>query len=155
MPASGNDSKKASSLKDSVPYLLAQAHRNVHLELDKILKSEGVQVEHWRVLDVISDEAGRSMGDLAEIVLMNHPALTKMLDRMVAKGLVHRLPDPLDQRRMLVFITDQGLELHARLRQHVNKYNDAFYARLAPEKVSHLKKLLEELVDGVNEDIPS
>ena len=135
MPASGKDSKKASTIKNSVPYLLAQAHRHVHLELDKILKNEGVQVEHWRVLDVISDETGRSMGDLAEIVLMNHPALTKMLDRMVAKGLVHRLPDPQDQRRMLVFVTDQGLELHARLRKHVNKYNDTFNDSLGREKI--------------------
>ncbi len=155
MSASGKDSKKPSSIKDYVPYLLAQAHRNVHLGLDKILKNEGVQVEHWRILDVISDEAGRSMGDLADIVLMNHPALTKMLDRMVAKGLVHRLPDPLDQRRILVFITDQGLELHARLSKHVNKYNDAFYANLGPEKITRLKSLLEELMDGVNEEIPS
>ncbi|MBL4907460.1 MAG: MarR family transcriptional regulator, partial [Sneathiella sp.] len=61
-------------IADYVPYLLAQAHRNVHLRMEKLLKREGVQVEHWRVLEVLSDREGRSMGDLAEQVLMNHPA---------------------------------------------------------------------------------
>ena len=151
MSSTVEGSKNAASIEDHVPYLLAQAHRNIHLGLDKILKNEGVQVEHWRILTVISDEAGRSMGDLAKIVLMNHPALTKMLDRMVAKGLIHRLPDPEDHRRMLVYITNQGLELYARLHAHANKYNDAFYANLGPEKITQLKSLLEELIGGTAE----
>ena len=96
MPELEKNTAQDHSLRDYVPYLLAQAHRNIHLGLEKILKREGVQVEHWRILDVIHDEKGYSMGELAELVLMNHPALTKMMDKMVAKGLV---PPPPGSRR--------------------------------------------------------
>lgn len=134
-------------IADYVPYLLAQAHRNVHLRMEKLLKREGVQVEHWRVLEVLSNQEGRSMGDLAEQVLMNHPALTKMLDRMVANGLVHRLPDPHDQRRVLVHITDGGFELFGRLRKHADKYNQEFTTNMGAKKIDKLKSLLEELIE--------
>ena len=145
MPELEKNTAQDHSLRDYVPYLLAQAHRNIHLGLEKILKREGVQVEHWRILDVIHDEKGYSMGELAELVLMNHPALTKMMDKMVAKGLVHRLPDPEDQRRMLVFITDQGINLFSRLKAHVDRYNQEIHTKLGPQKLNQLKEILQDL----------
>ena len=69
-------------------YLLAQANRQMSAQLTDALAEEGVQIEHWRILEVLSDEHGRSMGELAELVLMNHPALTKTIDRMVSSGFV-------------------------------------------------------------------
>ena len=64
----------------SLTYLLAQANRLVSGALERLLAAEGAQVEHWRVLEVLSDEQGRSMGELAQLVLMNPPALTKLMD---------------------------------------------------------------------------
>ncbi|TNE37625.1 MAG: MarR family transcriptional regulator [Alphaproteobacteria bacterium] len=134
-------------ITDNLAYMLAQAHRSVHLKLEKQLRLEGVQVEHWRILEVLSDEKGRSMGDLAEIVLMNHPALTKMLDKMVANGLAHRSLDPQDQRKVLVFITNSGLELYQRLNTHAVKFHNQFVSNIGQEKLSHLKQLLTEVID--------
>lgn len=134
-------------IADNLAYVLALAHRGVHLKLEKLLRMEGVQVEHWRILDVLSDEKGRSMGELAEIVLMNHPALTKMLDKMVANGLVHRSLDPNDQRRVLVFITNAGYELHQKLSAHAQKFQHQFETNIGPEKLEHLKELLGEIIE--------
>lgn len=69
-------------------YLLAQANRQMSTLLERALAEEGVQIEHWRILEVLSDEQGRSMGELAELVLMNHPALTKTVDRIDRKSVV-------------------------------------------------------------------
>jgi len=101
----------------SLTYLLAQANRVVTATLERLLAQEGATIEHWRVLEVLSDEQGRSMGELAQLVLMNHPALTKLMDRMVSRGWAHRAADPADSRKVLVFITDAGLAFAARLRQ--------------------------------------
>jgi len=46
-------------------YLLAQANRQMSALLERALANEGVQIEHWRILEVLSDELGRSMGELA------------------------------------------------------------------------------------------
>lgn len=96
---------------DKLTYLVAKAHRLLHSRLEEAMQEAGVSVEQWRVLDELRDREGRSMGELAATVLMNHPALTKMIDRMVANGYVHRAPDAADQRRVLVYMTDRGAAL--------------------------------------------
>jgi DNA-binding MarR family transcriptional regulator len=127
-------------------YLLAQANRQMNAQLSEALGEEGVQIEHWRILEVLSDEQGRSMGELAELVLMNHPALTKTIDRMVSSGLVHRRADTADSRRVLVYATDHGLELVARLRERVDQHHDAVAEAVGSRKTEQLKKLLGDLI---------
>lgn len=127
-------------------YLLAQANRQVTAQLAEALNDEGVQIEHWRILEVLSDEQGRSMGELAELVLMNHPALTKTIDRMVSNGFVHRRADAEDSRRVLVYITDHGLELVGRLKECVDQHHEALNAAVGSKKAEQLKKLLGDLI---------
>ena len=127
-------------------YLLAQANRQVTAQLAEALNDEGVQIEHWRILEVWSDEQGRSMGELAELVLMNHPALTKTIDRMVSNGFVHRRADAEDSRRVLVYITDHGLERVGRLKECVDQHHEALNAAVGSKKAEQLKKLLGDLI---------
>ena len=127
-------------------YLLAQANRQVTAQLAEALNDEGVQIEHWRILEVLSDEQGRSMGELAELVLMNHPALTKTIDRMVSNGFVHRRADAQDSRRVLVYITDHGVELVGRLKECVDQHHEALNAAVGSKKAEQLKKLLGDLI---------
>jgi DNA-binding MarR family transcriptional regulator len=128
----------------SLTYLLAQANRVVTTTLERLLAQEGATIEHWRVLEVLSDEQGRSMGELAQLVLMNHPALTKLMDRMVSRGWAHRAADPADSRKVLVFITDAGLAFAARLRQRVAEYHEAIDA--GDRRAEQLKRLLGTLI---------
>jgi MarR family transcriptional regulator, organic hydroperoxide resistance regulator len=138
-------------ISNYLAYLLAQANRQMSARLEPVLAEEGVQIEHWRILEVLSDEQGRSMGELAERVLMNHPALTKTMDRMVSRGLVHRRADPGDSRRVLVYITDNGLELMARLRERVDQHHDDVTAAVGLRKAEQLKKLLGEFIRNTEE----
>ena len=138
---------KERSINDYLAYLVAQTHRKLHGDLEKTLQSEGVSVEQWRMLEVLSDRRGLSMGEIADLVLMNHPALTKMTDRMVARGLVHRLPDPQDQRRVLVTMTDRGHDLVNRVRGHVDDQNSALEDHLGEKNSATLRKLLGSVID--------
>ncbi len=86
------------------------------------------------------------MGALAELVLMNHPALTKMADRMVVNGLIHRAPDPQDQRRVLVYVTDRGAALYERARNRVDAHEFQLETTLGKSKSAALRALLEDLI---------
>lgn len=127
-------------------YLLASAHRHMKIGLSQSLGDEDFTEEHWRILHVLSDQAGRSMGQLAEQVLMNGPALTKNIDRLVSRGLVQRAADEVDNRRVWVFISDLGLEVVGRLKERVNAHHQTIEEALGPRKTSQLKKLLEHLI---------
>lgn len=129
-----------------LPYLLARANRIVYAQLNAKLKDKGIPVEQWRILTVLSDGNGRAMGDLAEAVLMNHSALTKTIDRMIMRALVHRRHDPDDNRRVLVHISEFGQELLRACDREVGDYQSALAEKLGPRKARQLQSLLDSLV---------
>ncbi len=132
---------------DRLTYLIAKLHRFAHGELEDRLQGHGVSVEQWRVLERLAGKDGCSMGELATDVLMNHPALTKMVDRMVSNGLVHRAPDPADQRRVLAYVTDRGAVLAERLRPLVREHEEALSEMLGSSAALEIGAQLR----GVNE----
>ena len=127
-------------------YLLASAHRRMRVGLSQSIGDDDFTEEHWRILQVLSDEQGRSMGDLAERVLLNGPALTKNIDRLVSRGVVQRAINSLDNRRVLVFISDLGLEVVARLKRRVDAHHNSIEEALGPRKISQLKRLLKSFI---------
>jgi DNA-binding MarR family transcriptional regulator len=133
-------------LSQYLAYLLASAHRQMRIGIAQSIADEEVNEEHWRILEVVADEQGHSMGELAEKVLLNNPALTKNIDRLVSRGLVQRAQDERDSRKVLVYISDRGLEMVARLKVSVDAHHDVIEEALGPRKTSQLKRLLERFI---------
>lgn len=134
-------------ISEYLAYLLASAHRVMRQGLSQSIAAEDVTEEQWRILQVLSDEQGRSMGELAERVLMNHPALTKNIDKLVSRSLVQRAADAQDSRKVLVYISDPGLEMVARLRKSVDQHHEGVSEALGARKTEQLKKLLKAFID--------
>ena len=127
-------------------YLLASAHRNMRIGISSSIGNDEFTEEHWRILHVLSDETGRSMGQLAELALLNGPALTKNIDKLVSRGLVQRSADTEDSRRVLVFISNVGLEAVVRLKKRVDAHHETIEDALGPRRTTQLKRLLEKLI---------
>jgi MarR family transcriptional regulator, organic hydroperoxide resistance regulator len=134
-------------LSQYLAYLLASAHRQMRIGIAQSIADEEVNEEHWRILEVVADEQGHSMGELAEKVLLNNPALTKNIDKLVSRGLVQRAQDERDSRKVLVYISDRGLEMVARLKVSVDAHHDVIEEALGPRKTSQLKRLLERFIE--------
>jgi MarR family transcriptional regulator, organic hydroperoxide resistance regulator len=137
-------------LTEHLAYLLAQANREINRQLETRLAKEGVPVEQWRILKVLSAGNGRSMGELAESVLLNHPTLTKIIDRMVSDALVYRVQDPNDRRKVLMFCSDRGKALCQRLNSLAMSQEAHIVENYGNKSTNDLKRLLENLIDSAN-----
>jgi DNA-binding MarR family transcriptional regulator len=142
--------KPNSPITEHLAYLLAQANREINRQLELRLSKEGVPVEQWRILKVLSDGDGHSMGELAGAVLLNHPTLTKMIDRMVSDTLVYRVQDPNDRRKVLMFISDRGKVLCKKLNSLAVDQEEHILESYGDKSTSELKRLLESLIDSSN-----
>lgn len=131
-------------------FMLEQAQRRLSHELDHALSSVGASAAQWRVLDMLSDEGGRPIGELAQQLSMNPPTMTKLIDRMVASGLVQRKVDDEDNRRVLVFVTDVGLQLFEKLAERATEFHAGLTQTLNSRDASQLKKLLSHLSQRIN-----
>lgn len=133
-------------ITEHIAYLLAQANRQVHKRLDDEFRNEGVPVEQWRILKLLAERNGRPMSELTQAALLNHPTLTKMVDRMVSDALVYRRPDPEDGRKVLIFISERGRALNDRLNRIANLRQAEIVEGYGSRETQELKRLLTELI---------
>jgi DNA-binding MarR family transcriptional regulator len=70
------------------------------------------------------------------------PDLTRLVDRLVADGLVARCPSPADARAVHVAITDQGRKLLAALDEPVRELHRTQLGHLSERELAQLSKLL-------------
>ena len=126
-------------------YTLATAHRKVHTSLSRRLREFGVQVEAWRVMEVLEGDSDLTMGDLAGLVLMNPPTLTKLVDRMVADGLVHRRVASADHRKINLDLTLLGRKRIRQIREQALLEEDELAKKIGSKRTALLKNILSEI----------
>jgi len=78
----------------------------------------GLSYSQYAVLRVLADGAEHTAGELATAADLTPASITKMLDGLSRVGLLERVPDPSDRRRVGVRITADGrAALEAKNRQ--------------------------------------
>jgi MarR family len=78
-------------------------------------------------------------------VLLNHPTLTKMIDRMVSDSLVYRVQDAEDRRKVLMFSSDRGKALTQRFNSLALSQESHIAESYDNKATADLKRLLESL----------
>ncbi|MBM7342075.1 MarR family winged helix-turn-helix transcriptional regulator [Pantoea coffeiphila] len=135
-------------INEYLAHLLVQANRRVNRELSL----EGITLEHWRALKIISDRDGVSMRELSEELMQNFPTLTKIIDKMVQEALVYRRPDEVDRRKVRLYMSDKGSAVlqqqNGRLNEHQTKIEDAY----GSEEAQMLKEMLEQFLKAAPEE---
>src|SRR5215472_5630382 len=86
-----------------------------------------------------------SPGQLLTQTLVTSGTMTNRIDRLAAKGLVVRGPDPTDRRGVLVRLTDAGRELADAALAGLLKNERELLAALSAERLESLADLLRTL----------
>jgi DNA-binding MarR family transcriptional regulator len=137
----------ASNMEDQLAYLIATVNRQLEEELQETLRPEGVPIEQFRIMNALVSSNGRSMRDLASIVLVDPSSLTKIVDRMVTESLVYRAVAPDDRRRILIFLTARGKALNNKLKGVLGKQQRNLVGRLDLSNAKQLDRILRQLKD--------
>lgn len=130
---------KDESINDYLAHLVAQANRR----LNKALSAEGVPLDQWRILRVLSESGGMTMRALADAVTLNRPTMTKIVDKLVTDGLAYRVPDPEDRRKVRIFLSDQGKALYRQQNELVTSHQATVEDSYGSEETQQLKDMLE------------
>jgi DNA-binding MarR family transcriptional regulator len=86
------------------------------------------------------------MGDLHRHVLLSQPALSRLVDRLVGRGLVERCPDPGDRRGVRLSLTAAGRDKQQQIgRRHARTVARAVTAQLSPDDLRNLATICWKL----------
>lgn len=139
--------RKLRFVDDYLPALLAQASQLISSEFHEVARKHGFSVSEWRVMASLAGGEAISIGQLAQVTVTKQPTVTRLLDRMEARGQVERLPHDSDRRVTLVRITRKGSNAVEHLmelaREHEMRVLEPFGLQRAEELKSTLRHIIE------------
>jgi DNA-binding MarR family transcriptional regulator len=110
----------------------------VHQMDEAAHRSLGINATDGRCLDVIDRRGTISAGQLASEAGLTTGAVTAVLDRLEARDLVRRVPDPDDRRRILVEVTEKQRQEVDRLYYPLKAMADPWFERLSEDDMRML-----------------
>ncbi|ODN72051.1 MarR family winged helix-turn-helix transcriptional regulator [Methylobrevis pamukkalensis] len=138
-----------SDLESHLGYWLRRVSNDVSASFARRLDGEGVTVAEWVVLRMLQDVGEVAPGRLAEAMRMTRGAISKLAERLVAKGLVDRLEDPADGRGQILALTAAGRAMVPGLAALADANDAAFFGCLEPAERSELERLLRKIATGM------
>jgi DNA-binding MarR family transcriptional regulator len=109
--------------------------------------AEGLRRQHFTVLSALAERGASSQAALGRRLLIDRSDMHALLSELERDGLVARVRDPNDRRRMLVELAPAGARVLKRLDRRVDAAQDALLAPLGAADRRELQRLLTQLVE--------
>ncbi len=125
------------------------AHHDVVSRLDADLRRHhGVTFAEYDVLLRLAraPEGALRMSDIAARVLLSPSGVTRLVERLVSRGLIDRNADPTDGRAVLARLTDRGSTLiRSAAPTHLRGIREHFASRLGDDELDAVASALERI----------
>jgi len=101
------------SLEDNIIYLIGEITRLSHKRVSSIfIKNKfDVTVEQFGVLALLWYQEGINQQAIANGLNRDKTTITRIIENMIKKNLIVKVPDQLDKRNKLIYLTDKGRSL--------------------------------------------
>ncbi|HXR97831.1 MAG TPA: MarR family transcriptional regulator [Terriglobales bacterium] len=113
--------------------------------LTALLKKAALSRTQYNVLRILRGSPdGLACGEIAGRMITRDPDITRLLDRLEARGLISRCRENQDRRQVFTRIAPQGLTLLDRLDQPIRETHRKLLGHLGPARLRALLKLLQD-----------
>lgn len=113
-----------------------------------LLQEESLDLWEYAVLSRLGTGAAATQAQLAAAVGRDATRIIPVLDRLQARDLVERTPDPRDRRNRVVSLTDGGRALLGACRAAVRAMEQDLLATVDPARAEVFRQVLERLARG-------
>jgi DNA-binding MarR family transcriptional regulator len=112
-----------------------------------LIEPHGITGQQYNVLRILRGAGSEGLPtlEIAERMIEQAPGITRLLDRLETKGLVHRERCPEDRRQVTCRITSTGLTLLGRLDLVVNEADESVMGGLNVSEQKQLIRLLDRI----------
>jgi DNA-binding MarR family transcriptional regulator len=119
----------------------------VRRRLARVVERERITLQQYNVLRILRGAGGQPMSalDVAERLIEEAPGVSRLLDRLVVKGLIKRERSAEDRRRLECSITRKGLELLERLDEPIVRADSEAMSALSAREIATLDALLSRI----------
>ncbi len=133
-------------IEESIGYLIKQAQLAIHRTIDSKMAALDLTAMQWGPLLLIAYGKANTAAELSRLGGVETSTVTRMLDRLEAKGLLVRKRSESDRRIIYLELTEEGQDLVSKvpdlLAASLNKHLLGFNA----DELASLKLLLRRII---------
>ena len=140
------------STDESVGFIVREVWRLFARCLQPRIAREGVTIGMWFALRMLWDKDGVTQRELGERVGINGPTMVMALNSMERAGLVKRVHNRTDRRKINVFLTERGRKLKGKLWPMAAEVLELGLSGLNRKQVQSLTEMLVQIRDNLEKD---
>ena len=137
---------RVSDLEDHLGYWLRYASNQVSQAFARKVLAREVTVAEWVTLRVLFEHEALAPSVLADRLGMTRGAISKLVDRLVAKALVTRTTDERDRRYQELAITAAGRALVPELALLADQNDAEFFGHLTASDRAAMTRIMQDIV---------
>jgi DNA-binding MarR family transcriptional regulator len=134
------------SIEQSLGYQIRYAYRIFVKALADELGPHRVTTGQWSALRVLWQEDGLSQVELAQRMMVEKASLTAVLKAMASEGLITRVRNTEDRRKVNIFLTASGRRLKSKILPLIGRINKRATRGLSSAEVQQLRRLLARVM---------
>jgi MarR family transcriptional regulator for hemolysin len=139
---------EASELKSHIGYYMRSVSNAVSHTFARKLAAGEVTVAEWVILrEMYSNDEKTSPSTVAELTGLTRGAVSKLIDRLVNKGLVTRSESVGDRRYQEIRLTANAIKLVPKLSRIADENEEVFFSMLTASERKTLMKTLMKLAE--------
>ncbi|WP_232798456.1 MarR family winged helix-turn-helix transcriptional regulator [Salinibacter altiplanensis] len=121
------------------------AAAEVRGRVEQVCEKHDLQFSHHNVLRILRGvhPEGHPRCEIIERMLDPSPDVTRLIDKLVDRGLVRRSTSEEDRRMTIHTITDDGLDLLGQMDPEIREVQQWFGGRVSEHDLQHLSRICE------------
>lgn len=131
---------------ESIGYLLKLVRASLTGAVDRQMADHDISHDQWGVLIMLAKGHAETAADLARVMESDTGSMTRMIDRLEAKGLVSRRRCGEDRRVVWLELTDPGREIAEKLTTIVVKVLNKHLHGFSADELDTFKGFLRRML---------
>jgi MarR family transcriptional regulator, lower aerobic nicotinate degradation pathway regulator len=145
----GKEGAPAFKLEDHLFFYFSQILARRTRAINARLRSYGLDYPRWRVLAVLQEHSGATMGELADLTSVDRTTLTRTLGLMENAGLVARRERKNDRRSVAISLTAKGRQMFTRILPLTLAETDRALTGFSAQEIGVLRERLRRMADNL------
>jgi len=140
-------SKPFRSLEEELILNVARTAEYLAGAISNVLKATDLTVTQYNVLRILrgAGSEGLSCSEISDRMVTKESDVTRLLDRVEARGFISRERPATNRRIVLARITDDGLRVLEELDEPIDELNRSLVGHLGKENLKILSEFLEAI----------
>jgi DNA-binding MarR family transcriptional regulator len=142
--------QKTYTVEKSISFIIYRTALAIKAAVQRALKERGFDItpEQFGILHVLREEEGLSQKEIGNILFKDKPNVSRMLDALERKRLIHR--QPTDRRRYSIFLTAEGKKLIEELLPIVTQLREEAENGLLVREKEALESMLNKIYGNIS-----